>query len=202
MTEGRELNERGWTTLPQLVTTDEVLEIRRCCEALFLLPDEHRYVGDKPAAGTRHLSGLEQRIPLVADIIVRPPLLVAVRALIGPDALLTQASLRSPRPGFGRQLLHADDVPKLDATPDTVATAVVALVDVTPVNGGTRIIPGSHRRPDLQLRSGRLKNHQDELVLTGDAGTAFVISGHLLHAGGENNSNDERPVLQLCWRAA
>ena len=81
-------------------------------------------------------------------------------------------------------------------------TAVVALCDFTPDNGATSVIPGSHRRPDLQRRSGSLEYHPDELVLTGPAGTAFVFCGHLLHRGTRNRSTASRPALQVSWGRA
>ena len=45
-----------------------------------------------------------------------------------------------------------------------------------------------------------MSSHPDEVLLTGDAGDAFVFSGHLLHSGTPNRSADERPALQVTWR--
>ncbi|MGK2947634.1 MAG: phytanoyl-CoA dioxygenase family protein [Acidimicrobiales bacterium] len=61
-------------------------------------------------------------------------------------------------------------------------------------------MPGSHRRGDLQRQAGRLERHPDEIAREGPAGTAFVLSGHVLHAGGLNRSSGPRPALQLVWR--
>ena len=97
-------------------------------------------------------------------------------------------------------MLHADDAPKLDDAPSRVATAIVTLVEFTDTNGATRVVPGSHRRPDLQRRSGSLDSHPDEMTLTGPAGTAFVFDGHLLHSGTINRSDADRPALQITWR--
>ena len=121
-------------------------------------------------------------------------------ALLGTDVVRTQTSLRSPGPGFGRQRLHADDVPKVASGPTTVATAIVPLINVDERNGATVVLPGSRDRPDLQRHSGALESHPDEVVLSGPAGCAFVFSGHLLHAGGLNRAAQPRPVLQILWR--
>lgn len=88
-------------------------------------------------------------------------------------------------------------MPTLDPLPDRVATAIVALVPFTAENGATRVVPGSHRRIDLQRRSGGLSSHPDERTLTCAAGDAFVFSGHLLHSGTPNRSDHERPALQI-----
>lgn len=191
---------QGWCEVPRLVTPAEVDSILAAADALFALPPAERRVGDKPHSGTRHLEELDDRIPLVADVVERPPLLERVAALVGPDAERAQTSLRSPNSGFGRQQLHADDVPKLSPGEAAVATAIIALVDMDASNGATVVLPGSHDRPDLQRRGGSLASHPDEVTLAGPAGTAFVFSGHLLHAGGHNSSPHQRPVLQVLWR--
>jgi len=58
------------------------------------------------------------------------------------------------RAGADEQLLHRDeavwsDVPK--PAPELQLATVIALVDFTRENGGTRIVPGSHRWPDRTL---------------------------------------------------
>lgn len=192
--------DAGWISFPGFLSTDLVDEILRSCAELLRLPAEARRAGDKPAAGTRHLSELDDRSAPVRAVTTRSELTTIVAEILGPGAVLVQASYRSPQPSFGGQQLHADDQPKLEPTPDSVATAIVALTDFTSTNGATRLVPGSHRRPDLQRRSGSLASHEDEIVLTGDAGTAFVFSGHVLHSGTPNRSPVERPALQLVWR--
>ncbi len=157
-------------------------------------------IGDKPHGGTRRLVDLVERVPAVAQVASDPRLLAPVHHLLGPAAVLDQLTYRSPEPGFGAQRLHADDLPMLEVGAARCATAIVALADFTADNGATRLVPGSHRRPDLQRQAGRLERHRDEIVLQGPAGTAFVLSGHVLHAGGLNRSDLPRPALQLVWR--
>ncbi len=190
----------GWVAINDLLTSDEVAEIVVSCQRLLKQPVDVRFPGDKPAAGTRHLVELDKRIPLVKNLLGRSPLTNVITELLGPEAELTLVSYRSPQPGYGGQQLHADDIAKLDGGADRTATAIVALVDFTSLNGATRLVPGSHRRPDLQRHSGSLTSHPDEISLTGPAGTAFVFSGHLLHSGTSNTSGSERPALQITWR--
>ena len=132
--------------------------------------------------------------------VTDPRLTAVVAAILGPNHWPGGVVYRSPRPGYGAQRLHADAVPQLDrSAPATCATAIVALTDFGPDNGATRVVPGSHRRPDLQRRSGSLDDHPDAVTLQGRAGTAFVFSGHLLHGGSLNRSDRPRPALQVVF---
>lgn len=201
-TPGPEHLDPGWLLIPHLVSSAEAASISERCDELLAIPAAERLAGDRVAGGTLHLTELGQRIPLVSEIVVRAPLATAIHDLLGPEAVVAQVSWRSPQPGFGGQRLHADDPPKMDDGPATVATAIIALVDFTVENGPTRVVPGSHRRPDLQRQSGSLEHHADEELLLGPAGSGFVFSGHLLHSGTINRSDAARPALQLLWRRA
>ena len=136
----------------------------------------------------------------MADLLSRAPLVDAVSSIIGLCGAPAQVSYRSPQPGFGSQKLHTDDAPKLDDGPDRAATAIVALVDFTASNGATRVVSGSHRRPDLQRLAGNLERHDDEELVLLERGSAVVFSGHLLHSGTTNSRDAERPALQFVWR--
>lgn len=194
-------HDSGWTSI-LLLSAGEVSSVLADCHALTERAPAELDPRDKPVAGTRHLRKLDARLPLVAEVLERWALRSVVEQIVGPNPALQQAEYRCPQSGFGGQRLHADWLPKLDDEPDQVATAIVALTNFSADNGATRIVPGSHRRPDLQRVAGQLESHRDEVVLTGEAGTAFVFSGHVLHAGGMNNSRAERPALQLVWNRA
>jgi ectoine hydroxylase-related dioxygenase (phytanoyl-CoA dioxygenase family) len=189
--------ELGFGVLPGLLTESEAAAIAAACWQVLASSPDH--VRDKDHSGTRWLADVANRVPAVADLLREPRLVEAVEAVVGPHPGQGQTSFRCPMPGFGAQRLHADGVAKLDAGPDRIAVAIVALCAFTPENGSTRVIPGSHRRPDLQRHSGKLRRHDAEQVLTGPAGTAFVFSGHVLHSGQENTSMTPRPALQLTW---
>lgn len=192
--------ERGWLEVPQLLSAAECQHILSECQRIIADPTD-RVSRDKPASGTQHLEELDTRISLVAELLSRSQLTSAVAEWFALDdaPLPTKVGLRSPGPGFGGQDLHRDAVegPVL-ARPNAV-TAIVALVDFTEVNGGTRFVPGSHitNQPASHFRGRR--SAPDEVVLTGPAGTAFVFNGHCLHAGGENQSKASRPALQIAW---
>jgi hypothetical protein len=197
----RRLAEQGWLAVAGVLTPSAAERLAAACERVLAADAAaHRLrPGDKPAAGTHHLSELADRVPSTLDVLADERLLSVVRALVGPDAQAGGVHYRCPQPGHGGQRLHADSPPLLEVGPAQVATCIVALTDFTDADGATRLVPGSHLRPDQQRLSGNLESHPDERLLTGAAGTAFVFSGHVLHSGTTNRSSRPRPSLQVTW---
>ncbi|NNC43434.1 MAG: hypothetical protein HKO03_09385 [Acidimicrobiia bacterium] len=66
-------------------------------------------------------------------------------------------------------------------------------------HGATRVVRGSHRRVDQQRLSQKVDHLEGEEYMVGGAGTAFVFSRHLLHAGSANHSGAPRPALQISY---
>lgn len=195
------LDAAGWTAVAGVLDADGAHRLAdRCHTTLGDLGRDVR-VGDKRSAGTARLVDLAERIPELPPLFDHSGVGAAVSHWLGDGARLASITFRCPQPGFGEQRLHADDLPLTSAAgPWRTVTAILALCDFTTGNGATGVVPGSHRRPDLQRHSGRLDRHPDEVILTGPAGTAFVFCGHLLHRGTRNRAATPRPALQATWR--
>ncbi len=191
--------ESGYVVLANVLSRDEVGAILAECDAIRGGPETELVPRDKLHSGTVHLEQLRDRVEGVAKLIRHTDLVGAVADIVGDNSELVQASLRCPQPAFGQQQLHTDDVPKVDDGPCRVATAVVALVPFTARNGATRIVPGSHRRVDLQRNPTEASRHLQEQSVLLEAGSAVVFSGHLVHSGCVNNSDADRPALHLTW---
>ncbi len=196
------LDSAGWVALPGVLPTAAAVQLAEDCRSALAGIDDDVRVGDKQVSGTRRLVDLLERVPAVGTAVGHPAVRGAVGHLLGDNFTVGGVIFRSPEPGFGEQCFHADAQPFLTPGPWQVVTAIVALCDFTADNGTTAVIPGSHRRPDLQRRSGSLDHHPEELVLTGPAGTAFVFCGHLLHRGTRNRSTGPRPAIQISWGRA
>ncbi len=193
------LEHDGWVAIPGVLGPDEAVGVAARCDAL-LADDADRRTRDARAAGTRHAADLLLRLPEFATLFSGPAMTRAVTHLLGGAVPVCDVSFRSPQPGFGGQSLHADDVPVTRADESHTVTCIVALCDFTADNGATAVVPGSHRRPDLQRRPDRLGLAAREVPLVGRRGTAFIMSGHLLHRGTRNRSDAPRPALQAVWR--
>jgi ectoine hydroxylase-related dioxygenase (phytanoyl-CoA dioxygenase family) len=110
-------------------------------------------------------------------------------------------------PGADEQLLHRDelvwsDVPR--PAPELQLATVIALVDFTRENGGTRIVPGSHRWPDRDLspseQFARARPTEKEIAYAEmPAGSAVVYTGGTIHAGGSNVTEIPRRGAHLSY---
>jgi len=98
------------------------------------------------------------------------------------------------QPGEKAQGLHRDGSiypVQFPSIPMTLAT-IWALSDFTAENGGTNVVPGSHRWP--QERGHR----PDEVISTVmPRGSVLIYTGNFLHGSGENRSNGIRRGMAL-----
>ncbi|KAJ9636960.1 hypothetical protein H2204_005107 [Knufia peltigerae] len=107
---------------------------------------------------------------------------------------LTTAQVIEIGPGNAAQVLHRDQdqfqVFHLLGPdgPEAILNFLVALTDFTDVNGGTRVIPGSHAWPDLSV----LGTPEATIPVEMKAGDACLITGKTVHGGGANRTADEK----------
>lgn len=142
-------------------------------------------------AGWRH--ALLDLAPQVQAVCRLPALLAAVGALIGERFFLAQVEGREPLPGGGEQALHRDYSAQ---RPGDTVLAIVFLDDYGPANGATRIVPGSHRRADIDC-----SDTSQAVQLSGRAGDVLVFDADLVHAGSLNVSGARRRSLLITYFA-
>ena len=154
----------------------------------------------KKHGGTLHLDDVLDAGPAFDPAWSSPRILAAVAHVLGADFRVSAVGYRGPKPGYGAQALHADDLPIGTGDPYRVATVIVPLVDFTERNGATRVVPGSHRAPvrDASTEPGR--PHPRERIVTARAGSAIAFNGHLWHSGTKNDSDERRDALQIVYR--
>ncbi|MCW0216499.1 MAG: phytanoyl-CoA dioxygenase family protein [Pseudonocardia sp.] len=117
--------------------------------------------------------------------------------VLGERFLLTSFTANITTPGCELQVLHQDQgyVNRPQPTYAIVANVAWMLDDVDEVNGGTRVVPGSH------LWDHPLGEHPvgeaapREITTTAPAGTALIIDGRTWHGAGANRSERRRHVL-------
>lgn len=160
---------------------------------------------------TKQVTGACALSPTFATEVMCHPLLLALcdRILLPSCARyqLNLGHLLQRGPGADEQLLHRDeavwsDVPK--PTPELQMAAVITLVNFTRENGGTRVIPGSHRWPDRSLspaeQFSKPPPSADQVAYAEmPAGSAVVYTGGTIHAGGSNTTEFPRRGAHLSY---
>jgi ectoine hydroxylase-related dioxygenase (phytanoyl-CoA dioxygenase family) len=145
--------------------------------------------------------------------------LAAAHRLMG-EIKIYSLNGRSPARDHGQQLLHSDAARLGDADWQVVNTMIM-LDEVTVENGPTRLVPGSHTWPPLNvpdyndddgimtrrraatpeeqalLPEDSLAPHPAEIKVTGSPGTICVINGHIWHGGTVNVSGNKRRLLHF-----
>lgn len=123
--------------------------------------------------------------PLIEDESV----LAVAETMLGPNFLLTAALAIEIGPGETAQGLHYDEafysLPR--PRPPVSLSTLWAIDDFTAENGGTLLVPGSHRWGD------EMPSPRPEVVpLEMSAGSVALYPGTLWHAGGANVSDERR----------
>jgi hypothetical protein len=146
------------------------------------------------------------------------PFLAASHYLLG-EFKIHGANLRDPLKGQGHQELHVD-VPKLFADDWWVSNALMLFDDMTLTNGPTRVIPGSHRWPPINVPTVNRADwqptpltpeeqalvpedlaaaHPQEILVTAPAGAVVIVNSALWHSGTRNEDGSRRRVLHLTY---
>lgn len=191
--EREQLDADGFIPLFGLVDDASVHAMRTRLEELLAVTEQTH-------AGTLIVAGLLDE-PVFDAAWNHPHILAAVGHVLGNGYRLLGVGSRGLRPGHGQQALHADWSGPAPPGVWYACHAICALVDFTPDNGATRVIPGSHRNPRLINARGRGDKgftnapHPLQRQLLGPAGTVFVLNIHCLHSAMQNRSSEPRLAL-------
>jgi ectoine hydroxylase-related dioxygenase (phytanoyl-CoA dioxygenase family) len=110
--------------------------------------------------------------------------------LLGPAFLLSLVWGRVVGPSHKPGTFHAEQYQVPPPWPYPVVMTALWMIDAfTPLNGATRVVPGSH----LRGRNPPSAEGDDSAVaVTGKAGTLLVCDGRLWHQSGQNVTAGER----------
>jgi ectoine hydroxylase-related dioxygenase (phytanoyl-CoA dioxygenase family) len=196
------LNRDGYVIVEDLLDAPTLLAVR---DGLAPFLGSHR--GRNPFEGreTERVYTLAARGQVFADIATHPRILGLVDRFLRPGYLLSVSHAINMLPGETRQSLHYDDSQFMLPRPrPPITMGVILAIDAfTARNGGTVVIPGSHRWSEAELGSLRdaLQSGGSRVLLEDlravemPAGAALIVQGTLIHAGGANDS--DRPRLAV-----
>lgn len=161
------------------------------------------------AAGERKLLGLDNPIAqgvrvlpnkgaIFRDLILQPQVTEVMRhGFGGQDFIMSTMTGIITGKGVPAQLIHNDQsfLPEAQQTA-WVNNVLYMISPFTEANGGTRVVPRSHRwaPPNYGFANGMPTSEPVETIaIEGDAGTAFVFHGRLWHGAGPSDPKDTAP---------
>jgi ectoine hydroxylase-related dioxygenase (phytanoyl-CoA dioxygenase family) len=159
---------------------------------------------DDPAAfypgKTRRATALVKRSKMVQSLILDPTTTQLCEHHLGQNCEAFQLHVTaalSVGPGARSQILHREEDPFSFfplPRPNLILATMWALTDFTADNGGTLLVPGSHRWTDER------KPQPEEIVPAEmSAGSMLVWLGGTLHGAGANISEDWREGVILTY---
>ena len=186
----QELEIFGFTLVDAVLDSAEVGALRDAlirCEREVGTDHTHR-------GAARHVANLPTLDPVFFRCIDHPRILPLLEHFLGETLILGSLNARIVRPGDPAQGLHSD-IPgdMLNMTAPVMMNIVWLLDDSSTTNGGTRVVPGSHKSGlHLPPEGFTVPN---VLQPKAPAGSVLVFNGQTWHGGGANTSDGNRHAL-------
>jgi len=142
---------------------------------------------------TQRITALVAKSETFRSFVMHPLMLSACDALLKPNCASYQVHATAGLvvgPGATVQVLHREEdgfqffkLPR----PNMVLASMWAISDFTEANGGTHLVPGSHRWAE-----GRVARDDEVVAAEMPAGSVLLWMGGTLHGAGANRTDDER----------
>jgi len=132
------------------------------------------------------------------EVPIHPAVLPIVEGVLDPGCLISSLSSIAIDPGETAQPIHADDqvIPLEKPHAPIVCNSMWALTDFTEANGATRLVPGSHRKPNPEY-GGAYETIAAEMP----KGSVLIWDGALWHGGGANRTDERRTGIAMNYCA-
>lgn len=196
----RQLDERGYTILEDVMDPGWLAALRAAFEAVCEAEGDQAGREVAQVTGVRRLADLVNKGDVFDEVYLQPRLLAAVGHVLRRPFKLHSLNGHDPLPGHGQQGLHADWGGDRGMGNYHVVNSMWMLDDVTPDNGATRIVPGSHHFEEkvADALDDPMAPHPDEVYLTGKAGSVGVFNGNAWHGCTMNRTTDRSRRLLHC----
>ena len=124
--------------------------------------------------------------------------LPVIEGVLDPGCLISSLSSIAIDPGEVAQPIHADDmvIPLDKPHRAIVCNSMWALTDFTDANGATRLVPGSHKKPNPDY-GGSYETVPAEMK----KGSVLIWDGALWHGGGANRTDTRRTGIAMNYCA-
>ncbi len=196
----RQLDEQGFTILEGIIDPSWLASLRAVFEEICEAEGEEAGKEVAQVEGVRRLADLVNKGDVFDRVYLQPQLLAAVWHVIQRPFKLHSVNGHDPLPGHGQQGLHADWGGERGNGVYHVVNSMWMLDDMTPDNGATRIVPGSHLTADCvqDVVKDTLAPHPDEVYLCAPAGSVGVFNSNAWHGCTHNHTESAHRRLLHC----
>jgi ectoine hydroxylase-related dioxygenase (phytanoyl-CoA dioxygenase family) len=209
------LDQDGYFIVPGYFSADQVEQLREQFDIWERQATPRTDLAIEPGTAV-FLHDLFNKSEVFDSVLRCRPTLAAAHQLLG-EIHVYSLNGRNPVQGHGQQALHSD-VPSTGPNQWRLVNTMIMLDDMTEENGPTRLVPGSHKWPSLNVPEDNLSGaqrpvpsadelallpadpmvpHPSEVKVTGTAGSVCVINAHIWHGGTLNRSGAKRRLLHL-----
>ena len=198
------LDADGFVILEDVIAPDWLAALRRAFDEIFASEGDKAGAEVAQMEGVRRLADLVNKGAVFDNVYLQPTLLSAVWQVLRRPFKLHSLNGHDPLPGSGLQGLHTDwGQPTVPGGPYHVVNSMWMLDDFTRVNGATRCVPESHRKPGgiRDHVTDGMVDHPDQVQLIGCAGSVAIFNGSLFHSSYRNLSDAPRRTLHCAFIA-
>ena len=190
------LEQDGWAVVENVMSAEWVAEARADLTRILETTPYGR--DDFEGHKTRRIYALFAKTRTLDAAAIHPTVLAALDRALGYYQLSAPTGIEIG-PGETAQPLHPDDAiyPLERPHQEIVVNAMWPLCDFTKENGGTVLIPGSHRW------ANEFPNDESpRITIEMPAGSLLIYSGNLWHGGGANHTDQPRLGVVLHYSAS
>jgi len=188
----------GFTIVENAIEPDLINALNEALDRL------ERDLGAKPAGNSFEGANTVRIYNLLAygepftKVPVHQNVLPVIDGVLDPGCLISSLSSIAIDPGETAQPIHADDmvIPLDKPHRPIVCNSMWTLTDFTEANGATRLVPGSHKKPNPDY-GGDYKTIPAEMA----KGSVLIWDGALWHGGGANRTDKRRTGIAMNYCA-
>ena len=202
----REIRDNGFTIFEQVIPPNKVDAIR---QSVLEVAERECNPQIKADVGVTHVSMYINHNQSFVPYLVERRMTKVIGALFGPHFRVSFTSSQINDPGNPRTAWHADwpfnqrnaghiPVPYPDFCMHL--TSLWMFSPFTRENGGTLVVPGSHRintNPTTDMGVDANEPYPTELLVTGEAGSVLMFDSRLWHAANHNGSSQSRVSMAI-----
>ena len=199
-----QLDTFGFLVIRQAISKQHVDGLRQRCAEALQREGEDACKEFHQEQGTDRLANLIDKGREFRVMLNHLYVQAAIHHVLDGDVKLSSCNARFALPGCGAQGLHTDgNFPESFSTTDqpmgtfNVCNSLWLLDDLSPENGATRIVPGSHRSflGPAAIMDDICQEHPAEKSIRGHVGDVVVFNSHLWHAGSINTTQKTRRCI-------